>query len=237
VSPNSPPRILVTRSEPAAWETAARLEALGFDPIAEPVFAVEPIVVTIPFFDALAFTSANGVREFSKLSTRRDAPVFCVGGRTAEAARSAGFTNVSSAEGDVQALSALIQTSLPAGAHLLHPGNEETRGDLAGQRRSQGGKAEFVAIYRAVAAVQPGPALAAHLTGQKAFDAVLIHSPRGAAILAGFVKSAPSAPTMNVAAISPAAAAPLEGLARIRVAATPDEAALISALSEFSFFD
>ena len=59
----SAPRVLVTRSEPGASETAERLAALGYTPIIEPVFAIEPIAAAIPDFDVLAFTSANGARD------------------------------------------------------------------------------------------------------------------------------------------------------------------------------
>src|SRR5690606_20329328 len=101
-----------------------------------PVFAIEPIPAAIPDFDALAFTSANGVREFARLSSRRDAPVFCVGARTAEEARNIGFTNVASADGDVEALGGLIEDQLPKSSRLLHAGNEEARGDLTGRLKS-----------------------------------------------------------------------------------------------------
>ena len=102
------PRVLVTRSQPGASETAARLKAMGYRPIAEPVFTVERLKAELPEFDALAFTSLNGVRVFAELSPRRDGPVFCVGARTAEEARKEGFSDVVSADGDVAALAKLI---------------------------------------------------------------------------------------------------------------------------------
>lgn len=226
----SPPRVLVTRSEPGASETAARLTAAGYHPIVEPVFGIQPIAAVIPVFDALAFTSANGVREFAKLSARRDVSVFCVGARTAEAAREAGFADVASADGDVEALSALIDEKLPKGSRLLHPGNEEARGDLTGRLRGAGFSAEFLTIFRAVPNPIPGPALQAHLAGRLGFEAVLVHSPRGATILAGF--AAGSAAPLDVAAISAAAAAPLAAVAgRTEIAAHPDEQSLLSALA------
>ena len=43
MSQTQPPRILVTRSEPGASETAARLRASGFAPIVEPLFAIKQI--------------------------------------------------------------------------------------------------------------------------------------------------------------------------------------------------
>lgn len=223
-------RILVTRSEPGASETAERLTAAGYLPIVEPVFAIEPLPAEIPEFDALAFTSANGARQFATLSPRRDTPVFCVGTRTADAAREAGFTTVTSADGDAGALAALIVRQLPKQTRLLHAGNEESRGDLTGRLRSAGHMASFIPIFRAVAVAAPGPALAAHLAGKPAFEAVLIHSPRGAAILAGF--AAGSNATLNIVAISGAAATPLTMLARrTEIAAAPTEPALLSALA------
>ena len=81
----APPRILVTRSEPGASETAGRLRAIGFEVAVEPLFMIAPVEAQVPAFDALAFTSANGARRFAQLSPRRDVPVFCVGARTSEA--------------------------------------------------------------------------------------------------------------------------------------------------------
>ncbi len=229
--------VLVTRSEPGASETAGRLARLGHQPIVEPLFSLEAIPATPPPFDALAFTSANAVRAFAKLSAPRDAPVFCVGRRTAEAAREAGFGDVQSADGDVGALSRLIADKLAPGQHLLHSGNEDSRGDLAGQLAAHGISAVFVPTYRAAAAVKPGPVLAAHLRGEPHFKAVLIHSPRGASILAGFLKAASAAAPVDIAAISRAAAQPLDGLVRrAAVAATPDEAGLFAALAKLPDF-
>lgn len=226
----SGPRILVTRSEPGASQTAERLIAAGYTPIIEPVFAIEPIAADLPDFDGLAFTSANGVREFAKLSPRRDVPVFCVGARTADEALYVGFGNVASADGDVEALGLLIQDRLPKSNRILHTGNEEARGDLAGRLRAAGFAADFVAIFRAMPASAPGPVLCAHLAGHAGFDAVLIHSPRGAAILAGFANGSQAA--LNVAAISAAAVAPLAALAgRTEIASHPDEQSLLSALA------
>jgi uroporphyrinogen-III synthase len=230
-------RVLVTRSEPGASETAQRLSAMGFQPVVEPLFDIEPIEgVALPAFDALAFTSANGVRVFAKLSPRRDVPVFCVGARTADEARGAGFGDVKSADGDVSALARLIPVSLPSGARLLHSGNEESRGDLAGQLSGLGVAAAFVATFRAAAAKSPGPVLAAHLNGAPSFDAVLIHSPRAARILGGFLKpdsaTATSPAPMNIAVISEAAAEPLRPAAlRIEIALQPNEEALLKALT------
>ncbi len=228
----SPARILVTRSEPGAAQTAARLAAAGYHPICEPLFVIRPIDVVIPDFDALAFTSLNGVRRFAELSARRDAPVLCVGARTADAARQVGFSDVTSADGDVSALRDLVLARLPAGARLLHAGNQDTRGDLAGQLTGKGIAAGFIALFRAEPVMRPGKELARHLAGDKAFDAALIHSPRAGIVLADLIRKSAAAAPVDIAAMSAAAAAPLSGLARrIAIASTPDESALLETLA------
>jgi uroporphyrinogen-III synthase len=235
--PHSPlPRILVTRSEPGASETAQRLRAAGFDVIVEPLFAIVPVDAAIPEFDALAFTSANGARQFARLSRRRDARVFCVGARTAQAARDAGFTEVVSADGDVEALIDLIARKLPHEMRLLHVGNAESRGDLAERLSAAGHVAWFVPVFHAAPVQSPGPNLAALLAGEAQINAVMVHSPRAATILAGFVDSAGGRALPPIVAISEAAAAPLaDHAARIEIAATPDETALVSALARLVF--
>ncbi len=229
-------RVLVTRSEPGASETAIRLRQAGFEPVVESLFAIAPLDVEIPNYDALAFTSANGVRRFAMLSPRRDVPVFCVGERTAQEARSLGYRTVSSAGAEVGALANLIQRNLTTKTRLLHAGNEDTRGNLAGRMTEAGFQASFLPIFRAVPVEAPGPLLAAHLAGDVRFDVVMIHSPRAAGILAGFAAGTTSHGHLAVAAISTAAAEPLSGLAdRIEIAATPDGPALFSALARLLF--
>ncbi len=230
------PRVLVTRSEPGASETAAGLRQAGFEPVVESLFAIAPIDVAIPAHDALAFTSANGVRRFAMLSPRRDAPVFCVGERTAQEARALGYQTVWSAGAAVGALEDLIQRNLAMNMRLLHAGNEDTRGDLAGRLNAAGLSASFLPIFRAVPVEQPGPLLAAHLAGQAKFNAIMIHSPRAASILAGFAAGMTGHAPLAIAAISAAAAEPLSGFAdRIEIAAAPDGPALFSALARLLF--
>lgn len=52
----------------------------------------------------LVFTSANGVKAFARLSDARSNPVYTVGRNTADEARTAGFTRIETAAGDVDDL-------------------------------------------------------------------------------------------------------------------------------------
>jgi uroporphyrinogen-III synthase len=220
-------RVWVTRAEPGATRTAARLTALGFEPVVAPLLAIRPLtpIVDLTGVAALAFTSVNGVTTFAALSAVRDKPVFAVGDATAEAAREAGFSDVRSASGDARALARLI-----AGAGfrdaVLSPGAAEPAADLAALLAGVV-EVRALAVYEAVETGVPAPA---------GFDAVLVHSPRAARALAmhAQVLGGGALDDRLAVAISPAAAEPLEdlGLREIRIAAAPTDAALIEGLGE-----
>lgn len=168
---------------------------------------------------ALAFTSINGVEAFAALSRRRDLPVFTVGDATAEAARTAGFGAVRSADGALGDLAELIARAAPGGM-VLAPGALQPSGDLPALLAGRV-EVEALAVYEAVetGAAVPGD-----------WDAVLIHSRRAAVALA---KRGSGAVAGRLAvAISAAAAEPLQGapFADIRIAAAPTEAAVLEAL-------
>lgn len=214
-------RVWVTRAEPGAARTAARLTTLGFEPLVAPVLEVRPLtpVIDLSGVAALAFTSINGVEAFAARQSERTLSVFTVGDATAEAARMAGFSDVRSAEGDVHALAKLLADATPG--PVLAPGAAEPAGDLVALLADRVA-VRSLAVYEAVETAVPAPA---------GFDAVLVHSPRAARALA---MHAWALDDRVAVAISAAAAEPLEdlGLREIRIAAAPTEAALIEGLGE-----
>ena len=105
--------ILITRPEPGASETAARIIALGLTPMVAPVLAIEPIPLFLTNPAALAgvlVTSGNALPAL--LPACRDRPILTVGDATAQRARTAGFARVLSAAGDATALAALVRQRL-----------------------------------------------------------------------------------------------------------------------------
>lgn len=222
-------KVWVTRARPGAQATARRLRALGHTPAIAPLLEVRPVEVRpdLAGIGALAFTSANGVRAFARQSSQRALPVYAVGSATAAAARRAGFARVISADGDVAALTALIAADpgRPEGA-ILHPGAREPAGDLAGALAAAGVPARSAIVYETVAnPARPPPGA----------QAVLLHSPRAARILAEGLSVA-GAPAPAALCLSPAVAAPLSKapLARILVAAAPSEDALLALLEKLT---
>lgn len=149
--------ILVTRPEPAASQTAARLVALGHKVTIDPMLRIAPSTAPLPEgpFEAVAFTSINGVKafaahpEFSRFSAL---PAFAVGTRTAREARAAGFANVTDCEGDAAALAGRLASALPEGARVLNPAGEDRAADLAELLEGPGIKVQLAIIYGAVPA-------------------------------------------------------------------------------------
>ncbi len=220
--------VWITRARPGAETTAAKVAALGFTPVVDPLLEVASIAASIDLTGvaALAFTSANGVEAFARLSRERTAPVFAVGRATASAAREAGFAGISSADGDVEDLARLIVEAAPG--PVLWAGAREPAGDLVATLKEAGLDARGVAVYETLQRA-PSEATLALLDGPLT---VLLHSPRAARGLADFLRRRP-APALRALCLSEAVAGPLEALmppGSVARAPRPDETALLSLL-------
>ncbi len=174
-------RVLVSRAEEQAPELAAALRAAGARPEVVPMIRIEPPGDAAPAdaalgdlagYDALVFASANAVRAFAARAQARGRPlaafagrVFCVGPRTAEAARAAGLRVEALPERrDAEGLAAAIAASgSPAGRRLLLPRAEEGRPTLPERLRAAGARVDTVAVYRTAAAPVDAPALCKRL--------------------------------------------------------------------------
>lgn len=220
--------VWITRAQPGAEATAARVAALGLTPIVDPLLEVAPIaaMIDVTGVAALAFTSANGIQAFSKLSDKRGLPVFTVGGATASAAREAGFAGITSADGDVEDLARLIVEAAPG--PVLWAGARQPAGDLVAALREAGLDARGVAVYETLQRA-PSKATLDLLDGPLT---VLLHSPRAARGLADILRRRPG-PALRALCLSQAVAAPLEALMQpssVACAPRPDETALLSLL-------
>jgi len=136
----SRPTVLLTRPLQDATRFAARLDGpVMISPLAEVRF----LAVDVPQAAAVIFTSANAVAALR--GGRPAARAWCVGDRTAQAARQAGFAAVS-AGGDAEALLAAILDSGDRGP-LVHPRGRDSLGDLAGRLSAAGIPAIGVVVY------------------------------------------------------------------------------------------
>ena len=241
-------RLLVTRPEPDGERTAQALRARGHAVVLAPLLRTEPVAFALPDerFSAVVLTSANAARAIADHPCRAQLtamPAFTVGRRTAEAARGLGFREVHSADGDKGDLVELLRAdrlrtqSATHGAPLLYLAGEDRAGDLAQGDLAQGGlPVRTVVVYRAVKAARFPPDVAAALT-QGAIDAVLHFSARSAEAYLdcaahGGIRAEALAPMH--CCLSRQVAAPLAaaGAAALRIAARPDEAALLELVGE-----
>ena len=191
--PGTRPRVLVTRPSADAIPLAGELQRRGFDVLLQPLLRIELADDPLPDLSgvqALLFTSANGVRAFSRCSELRTLPVFAVGDATAAAATAERFLSVASAGGDVADLARLVQSRLdPAGGKLLHAAGSAVAGDLAGALAAAGFAVERRQLYDARPVEGFDPAVQAALA-DGAVDAALFFSPRSAASFVSLVRAA-----------------------------------------------
>lgn len=171
--------ILITRPEDDYAETAAWVAGLDFTPLSCPMLNVEALPFSfddITPYQALVFTSAKALRPFCNHCAMRDLPVFTVGDVTAERARAMGFTDVTSAGADIDALEIVLATAgLSGDRPLLHVSGT----DIVREIDVPGLKVERRVVYRAVQVdVLPESARAALDRGE--VRAVLFYSARTA---------------------------------------------------------
>lgn len=214
-------RVLITRPQPGAAETANRLRALGHEPLVVPLFVVEAKDWTPPSAmpEAIMVTSAAAAREGGPgMAPFFGLPCFCVGARTAAAARSAGFTDVHAPE--VRDGGELLAAIGAAGiGSVLHLSGLE----IASYAPPPGLQLDRRIVY---GASFHGWTEEERATAQSA-DVALVYSPRGGEALGAALAERDG---IRVAAISRNAINAVgEGWAARAVAASPDEDALFAA--------
>lgn len=202
-------RALITRPQEDAAPLAEALSARGIEAQIEPLLTIKPIAgatIDLDGVQAVLFTSANGVRAFSKLTPRRDLPAYAVGDGSAASAKAAGFAKVESAGGDASALASLVCDRLqPQNGILFHAAGSITAGDLAGDLEKAGFTVRRTALYTAEPATSLSPEARMNLT-LGGMDMVLLFSPRTAATFAKLWREAGSPDLEHVCALCLSAA-------------------------------
>jgi uroporphyrinogen-III synthase len=211
-------RLVILRPEPGASASLERARMLGLDAIAMPLFEMQSLdwTLTDPSgVDAVLATSANALRHGGAgLERFRHLPLYAVGEATADAAREAGFANVTAGSGDA---ASLLET-LPPELRLFHPCGRDRR-DLGGARQA----IASVPVYSAEAL--PTPEGFAAIAGA----VIAVHSPRAGKRLSELADAAGiDRSSIQIAAISEVAAkAAGLGWATVKSAAEPTDRALL----------
>ena len=236
-------RILVTRPEPDNAATADALRRRGYEVLLAPLLQFEALPVRhddgVRYAGVIA-TSANALRAIRShpLSGQLiELPVYTVGRRTAEAARTAGFANVMSADGDVSTLQKLIVDTMPKRDRrlpLLYLAGSDIAGDIVTGLAGAGIVATPLVVYRMIPLADLSDGVRTAFAAQT-IDAVLHYSARSAAAFVVAVRGAAleiAALAVPQVCLSEAVARILReaGATRLVVAEKPQETAVLDAL-------
>jgi uroporphyrinogen-III synthase len=227
--------IIVTRPEEDGSPLKEKLEAMGHSVMLLPLLRIVPrrpmFIRKLPY-QAIAATSANGIRALTGHAELKSIRMLTVGPQSMKAAKDAGFIKVEAHGGDLDGLVVHIRkTLLASDGPILYLSGNETAGDLEGQLAKAGFDCWRSIVYDAVQTKDPGPAEEA-LRGRTA-DAVLLYSPRSARIWckivwdAGLAEEAASA---HYFCLSKNVAATLPKTWARTVAKSPDESAMLALL-------
>jgi uroporphyrinogen-III synthase len=233
-------RLLLTRPEPDAEITAGALRARGHSVMVASLLRIEAIAnpaMGAGPWAAVVVTSGNAARvivSHARFVELKGLPAFAVGERSAQAMRNAGFAAVTSAGGDIEDLVTRVAEHMKPPSRLLYLAGEDRAGDLAGALCAKNFAVDTIVVYRAIVADILPTETAAALTD--ALDGVLHYSRRSAE---GFLTAASNSGVQEAAVTRPIhfclsaqVAEPLvrAGAAHIRMAAQPNEAALLELL-------
>jgi uroporphyrinogen-III synthase len=234
--PDTAASVLITRPEPGASETAARVAALGYRPVVAPLLEISPLHTTLPpsaHVQAILATSSNAIPALP--ASHRHLPLYAVGEATAERARGAGFVHVSSAGGDSSTLASLVARSCDRnGPPLLFACGRDQGQALAGELRARGfGVVRRVVYATASPNVLPDTAHEAFSSGD--LTAALFFSAETARHCVRLVRAArlhEAVRTVDALAIGQPAAVALQALPwrRTTVAAQPNQDAMLALL-------
>ncbi len=233
-------RVINTRPLPDAEPLTRALEALGHEvieaPLLEIVFGPDPGTLELGGVQAVLATSANGVRALARFTDNRGVLLLTVGDASARTAEELGFSHVTSATGDVNALaSAVIAACDPSGGELLHVSGTRIAGDLGGALAAAGFPVRRVILYEArVVDGLPVPVASALESG--AVEAAVFFSPRTARTFVRLLGDAGLAETchmLNAYCLSPAVAEEVSEVdwRAVVTAARPDQDSLLDCLS------
>lgn len=237
-----PPKIWVTRPRNDAQETAAKLAALGFEPIIAPMLEMQNLPANLPdakSFAAIALTSANALVALdaqNALAELLHLPVFCVGDRTARLAKKYGFTNVFNANGALADLAQLI-IDTPVKGPIFYPAGKHVEGDLAAALAPNNRLVITTKTYEMRAVTKLPPEIAIALE-DNTLTAVSFYSRRTAASFCALADTATIKDkmcTLTALCLSENVAMPLleNHFTRIGLADYPSEEAMMALALEF----
>lgn len=238
-------RLIVTRPDADAAALAAKLAALGHEPIRAPLLELKFHPIPPAAFagaQALIVTSRNALRALDACGLPPEAlavTLFAVGPATAEAGRASGFASVVEGPGTAEGLARLmIETVRPENGALLHVAGKHVAADMSATLNAKGFDFRSQLAYEMVEVGRLPQAMREAIAGRSA-EGIIVMSPRTAEIYVRLVGEAgliEDARAMRHYCMSDAVAAKLGGFdaATIAVAARPTEDDLLALIKSAS---
>lgn len=128
-------RFLLTRPEIESGKLGRKLSDIGHSVVIDPLMSVKHIPVTncdLNQYQALVFTSINGVRSFHNQFGALEKSIYVVGNKTANVAKTLGYTDIQSADSDAEKLVELLKNTLsPNDGSLLYLSANDVSHDLS----------------------------------------------------------------------------------------------------------
>ena len=144
--------ILLTRPLEDCSEMIIKFQSLGHQVSHLPLLIIEKINyehINFSDFKGIIFTSANAVKFLDLKNIDKNLLCFCVGSATEKKARSVGFQNVISAEGNVENLKELVlQNFNQKDGNLIYISGETVSVDLDQQLLKEGYNIKRVINYK-----------------------------------------------------------------------------------------
>ncbi len=230
-------RVLVTRPQREAETIARRLAAAGHEAVVAPVLRIEATDDIVPDapFEAVLATSAHAIERLRESDAQRlqALPLYVVGARAADLAKTRGFAEIAMSAPDASHLAEAIATVSRPPTRWLYLAGRDRKPDLERRLAALGHDVSAAVVYEA-RTVEDFPEAAATALRAGALDAALHFSRRSADVVIALAQAAGVAEAFAALAhvcISADAAAPLRALAaRVVVSSPPTSQAMIAAL-------
>ncbi len=186
-------RFLLTRPIADSEALAKRLKAKGIPCYIEPLMILDflpKLPLDFTQYQALIFTSPNGVRAYAHHYHGANLKIYCVGDKAAKMAKSIGFKDVISAKGDLLKLSDTIHSQCtPNKGPLLYLSAKHIAGNLKEQLEGAGFKIDRQQIYQ-TNALKSLPVTIEKLIENDEINYIPFYSSRSALIFIELIKKA-----------------------------------------------
>ena len=230
-------KVLITRAQPAASQTAKALAKQGHEAVLLPLFEVIDTGNPIPKsqYEGIIFTSKNAVEILEKRGWNLEepnTPAFCVGEKTQEAAQKLGFKTTYKANGGGAALVKVMSELKLDGSKMLYLSTPDKSFDMQTALKPHNIEVETIDIYQAKPVTPKNAQIIDAIVAVK--DAsIFIYSALSSKQLAKTLKSESLESLLSnctLIGISDVAIKPLEHIdwKRVLIAQNPSEEAMIA---------